>query len=99
MLLGDRSLIGDVQQQGRAAEILRALTRIAIDATVAVAFLKQPNDLAVSVESARHLPTNRTPRVDVKPPVACDHITFFSSAAGLAALAAAVGESPGAGGT
>ena len=99
VLLGDRSLIGDVQQQGRAAEILRALTRIAIDATVAVAFLKQPNDLAVSVESARHLPTNRTPRVDVKPPVACDHITFFSSAAGLAALAAAVGESPGAGGT
>jgi pimeloyl-ACP methyl ester carboxylesterase len=51
-----------------------------------LAFFNQPNDMAVSVESMRSVPDNRTPK-PVKVEVACDHVTYFSSQAGLDALA------------
>jgi hypothetical protein len=46
-------------------------------------FLGAPNDIAVGVTSMTSIPEGR-----VKPvAVACDHLTYFSSPAGLAALA------------
>jgi pimeloyl-ACP methyl ester carboxylesterase len=52
----------------------------------ALAFFGQPNDIAVSVESIQHMPANRTQQLIVGAPVACDHITYFNSEAGLQAL-------------
>jgi pimeloyl-ACP methyl ester carboxylesterase len=87
VLYGDRSLV-EVQRNGRVKEILDWVKRGAVDVATAMAFLNQPNDLAVSVTSARTLPTFR--RLEIVGPVHCDHVTFFSSEAGLAALSAAV---------
>lgn len=54
-------------------------------------FHSQPNDLAVTTESATGTPPGWAP-----PPttiaVACDHVTYFSSDDGQAALAAALGQ-------
>ena len=52
-------------------------------------FFSQPNDIAVSVTSIRSVPDRRTPS-PVKVEIACDHLTYFSTQAGLEALADAV---------
>ena len=51
-----------------------------------LAFFNQPNDIAVSVKSIRSVPDNRTPS-PVKVEVPCDHVSYFSTQAGLDALA------------
>jgi len=90
VLYGDRSLV-DVEPNGRVKEILDWVKRGAVDTVLAMAFLRQPNDLAVSVTSARTLPPSFR-RLTITGPVACDHITFFSSEAGLDALSVAVAQ-------
>ena len=89
VLVGDRSLIVDAQPKGRVESILRSLRRKSLDVTTRLAFLNQPNDLAVAVSSARDLPADRSPAPVIEM-VACDHLTFFSSEAERAALTAAV---------
>lgn len=95
VLVGDRSLVATAGPNGRLASILAALKRSSLDVATNLAFLRQPNDLAVSVDSAMHLPDNRSPAPAVVN-VACDHITFFSSDAGRAALATALAVDNGA---
>ena len=92
VIVGNRSLIAPVadDQGERLARLLGRLSpRRAFNAAVTAAFLGQSNDLAVSVASARSLAINRTP-VPVFREIACDHVTFFSSLPGLAALAEAL---------
>jgi pimeloyl-ACP methyl ester carboxylesterase len=89
VLVGDRSLIAAAAPTGRVKAILEALKRRSVDMATALAFVGEPNDLAVAVASAKHLPPGRTPAPEIRE-VACDHITFFSSDAGRAALAMAL---------
>jgi hypothetical protein len=53
------------------------------------AFFGQPNDMAVSVASVQAVPADRTPPPILLPPAACDHITYFDTVEGLAAIAEA----------
>ncbi len=98
ILAGDTSIIPAVlqtQPNGQASRFAALLSRLTpgklLDTAAALAFYGLPNDIAVSVESITHVPTNRTPQPEVHE-VACDHLTYFSTAAGLAALAAALPE-------
>ncbi len=61
---------------------------------LSLVFANQPNDLAISLASAERLATitpSRVPNPKTNT-VACDHLSYFSSPAGLAALAAAVAD-------
>jgi hypothetical protein len=92
VIVGNRSLIDSVtdDQGERLARLLDRLSpRRAVNATVTAAFLGQPNDLAVSVASARNLAVDRTP-APVFHEIPCDHVTFFSTLVGLTALAKAL---------
>lgn len=55
----------------------------------ALAFFGHPNDTAVSVPSISSVPQERTPAPIVHE-VASDHLMYFSTAGGLAALAEAL---------
>jgi len=50
-----------------------------------VAFLQEPNDIAVSVKSGSKVAANRQP-APVIHEVACDHLTYFSNPAGVSML-------------
>ena len=52
----------------------------------APAFFGEPNDIAVSVANIRRQPAGRTQPATVRE-VACDHLTYFNTQAGLNALA------------
>jgi hypothetical protein len=56
-------------------------------------FLGQPNDLAVSVDSAGGLPPDRQRGHELRP-AACDHLTYFNSPGGLGALAGTLARLP-----
>lgn len=59
--------------------------------TLDLAFFRQPNDIAVSVESIRNVPDERTPAPrKIDPPVPCDHSAYFSTEDGLSTLLTAV---------
>jgi hypothetical protein len=90
VLVGDRSLVSSPQDRRIAAVVAALGPRRLIDMADALAFLGQPNDLAVAVTSAEHLPPGRKPSAELRT-VACDHVTFFSSPAGLDALTQAIG--------
>lgn len=90
VLVGNRALVVvHPESNGRVASILTVLKRKSLDVATGLAFLNTPNDLAVAVASAEHLPAPRSPAPQIEQ-VACDHLTFFSSDAGQAALTAAV---------
>jgi len=57
-----------------------------------LAFFGADNDMAASVESIHAVPDDRSPKPVKIQPVACDHVTYFSTAAGLQALAAGLEE-------
>ena len=57
----------------------------AIQATSSLAFFWEPNDIAASVASIANVPKTFR-NVDSHREVACDHLTYFSTDAGLAAL-------------
>jgi len=52
---------------------------------LSLAFSGEPNDIAVSVKSVKNLPLGRNPAPILKD-VACDHLTYFVTEAGLEAL-------------
>lgn len=56
-----------------------------------LAFFGRPNDIAVDVAGSQKLPTGWKTKVKAQAPVACDHITYFSSVPGLQALAENLG--------
>jgi hypothetical protein len=67
----------------------KALLAKVFGGAVDIAFLGAPNDLAVAVTSAHKVPNGRAPNPTFRE-VACDHITFFSTDAGVSALADAL---------
>lgn len=88
VVLGDRAAIPAAT--GRVTNLLGKLLHKAGDIALALAFLGQINDLAVSQESGESVPYGRVPNRQLMPGIACDHLTYFSSAAGQAALVAAL---------
>jgi pimeloyl-ACP methyl ester carboxylesterase len=89
VIAGNTSLIAqpEAEPHGRLARLLNRLKpRRALHEATALAFFGQPNDIAVSVTSIKNLPAGRSPEPKMIE-VACDHITYFSTEAGLRALA------------
>jgi hypothetical protein len=80
-------------EQGRLARLLERLrgsfSQEAMHLLPRLAFFEQPNDIAVSLASISQIPTSIDP-----PPhfiaVVCDHLSYFSTEAGLRALADAL---------
>jgi pimeloyl-ACP methyl ester carboxylesterase len=87
MLVADPN---DPQGRSRLERFLASLNvpRI-VHALTSVGFLGAPNDIAVSVASIRAVPDNRQP-APIEVEVACDHVSYFSTEAGLRALAEAL---------
>jgi pimeloyl-ACP methyl ester carboxylesterase len=71
-------LIGSLLQRLKSRKLLHLAT--------APAFFGEPNDVAVSVANIERLPENRSPAAVVRE-VPCDHLTYFSTEAGLRAIA------------
>ncbi len=69
-------------------ERLRSLNLLHM--ATAPVFFGEPNDIAVSVANIRHQPAGRVPLATVRE-VPCDHLTYFSTEAGLRALHEALG--------
>jgi len=93
ILAGNTSIISaaiERQGQSRLARLLAKLnTQELLHITTALAFFGAPNDIAVSVESIKSVPAGRSPEAVVSE-VACDHISYFGTDAGLSALAEAL---------
>jgi len=92
LLLGNTSIIPAAIENGTVERLMAKLApQRVLHAAASLAFLRSPNDIAVSVESAKAVPSGRLP-----PPrtaeVACDHVTFFSSNEGREALLKALEE-------
>ena len=88
LVIGDRAL---ADPEGRAAGLLgRLRARHLLGAAAALAFFSQPNDIAVSVTSAGAVPGPRDPAVEAIT-VGCDHMSYFSSDAGRAAVEKGLG--------
>jgi hypothetical protein len=85
VLCGDRSAPRDGTEP-----LLSRLRMRATDVVSALAFFREANDIAVTVVSATAVPSAREPEPTVVR-VGCDHMTYFSSAAGRDALLAALG--------
>jgi hypothetical protein len=86
LLIGDTSIIPAAVSDGTMQALLaRLVPQRALHDVTALAFLNEPNDIAVAVTSAGAVPLPRVPAA-VTSEVACDHITFFTSDAGRRAL-------------
>lgn len=93
IIAGDRSLAKAALEQHHQASspIQRLLAKLrgqVVDTVVDAVFFQVPNDIAVSLSSIKSIPVNRSPQpIFLEPDVACDHLTYFTHPAGLAALA------------
>lgn len=86
LLAGDTSIISQaVAEDGQGSSRIKRLLQKLKHQGPSLVFFNQPNDIAVSVQSAMGVPTGRA---QAPKPVtaACDHLSFFSSEAGLQAL-------------
>lgn len=96
IIAGDRSLIPaamqiDSLQSSLLQRLMQKLFGKAVDKVVDLTFFKQPNDIAASLTSIKNVNSNRIPRPRILVPnAACDHLTYFTSQAGLEALAIAL---------
>lgn len=92
MIAGNTSLIPLATDPGQDSSKLHRLlaklrpSRLAQEQATLLAFFGEPNDIAASVQAIRAIPPNRTPSPTVDE-VACDHLTYFTTEAGLASLA------------
>lgn len=90
LLAGNTSVIAAALGDSKAAGLLERLSpQRVLHAATALAFLRAPNDIAVSVASAKAVPEGRSPQPRIEE-VGCDHLTFFTSDAGRRALLAAL---------
>ena len=91
LIIGNTSLRPTVAEGGSGEEestivrLLRRLPQKLLHEGTALAFFRQPNDIAVSVVSAKAVPSNRSTELEIHE-VACDHLTYFTARAGLEAL-------------
>jgi pimeloyl-ACP methyl ester carboxylesterase len=97
IIAGDRSLLPaamQVESELRSSPLQRLMQKLfnkAVDKVVDLAFFRQPNDIAVSLTSIKNVSSNRIPPPKILvPDTACDHLTYFTSKAGLEALALAL---------
>jgi pimeloyl-ACP methyl ester carboxylesterase len=97
IIAGDRSIIPaamQVESELQSSPLQRLMQKLfgkAVDKVVDLAFFKQPNDIAVSLTSIKNVSSNRIPPPKILlPDTACDHLTYFTSQAGLEALANAL---------
>ena len=90
IIAGNTSLISSATSPEKGNVIVRLLNRLRsqnlLHFATAPAFFGAPNDVAVSVPSICQLPSGRAlpPKIREVP---CDHLTYFSSPAGLQTLA------------
>lgn len=89
IIAGDRSIPAARQQQSRRlmAKLLTPAINKVVDDWV---FGGEANDIAVSLNSIRSVSSNRSPQPKSLSNVACDHLTYFTTEAGLKALADAL---------
>lgn len=92
MIAGNTSLIPLDTDPGQDSSKLQRLlgkldpSRMAHEQATLLAFFGEPNDIAASVQAIRAIPSNHTPSPTVDE-VACDHLTYFTTEAGLVSLA------------
>lgn len=86
----DRSLVPGAMEAGVLEQLVQRLFVGSADRVVDLAFLGQPNDLAVTVASITAVQKEETAKLKVFDNIACDHLTYFSCEAGLTALATAL---------
>jgi pimeloyl-ACP methyl ester carboxylesterase len=90
LLVGNTSMIEAIAESGRLEKLLAKVSpQKLLHGVTSLAFMRAPNDIAVSVISAKAVPSPRKREPQIIE-VACDHLTFFSSAAGLKALRGAL---------
>ncbi len=75
-------------EPGEVSLLDRLLQRL-FNRAVALTFLGQPNDIAVTVNSIKSVNPERSPQPQIQE-VGCDHMVYFFHPAGLEALAQAV---------
>jgi pimeloyl-ACP methyl ester carboxylesterase len=89
IIAGNTSLIAP-PETGKEGRLARLLSRLKpghlLHKTTALAFFGNPNDIAASVKSIKNIPQGWPQQPAVRE-VACDHITYFSTEAGLRVLA------------
>ena len=97
IIAGDRSIRPEALQiePGKNSSLIQRLIGklfgSAVDGIVDKVFLQQPNDIAVTLASIKSISLERTPQPTIiSPDVACDHLTYFTSQAGLDALVQAL---------
>jgi pimeloyl-ACP methyl ester carboxylesterase len=87
IIAGDRS-IPALKQQSSRLELLKEklFTPVVNQVVDGLVFGGEPNDIAVHLASIKSVSGARTPQPKVLPNVACDHLTYFTTEAGLKAL-------------
>ncbi len=90
IIAGDRSAF--IQpQSNRLRRLMAKLFTPAINKVIdGLVFGGEPNDIAVSLASIQSVNSDRYPQPKILPNVACDHTTYFTTEAGLKALADAL---------
>jgi pimeloyl-ACP methyl ester carboxylesterase len=87
IIAGDRSIPALKQQSSRLGLLKEKLFTPVVNKVVdGLVFGGEPNDIAVHLTSIISVRGDRTPQPKVLPNVACDHLTYFTSKAGLKAL-------------
>jgi pimeloyl-ACP methyl ester carboxylesterase len=83
-------LSGSVDACTAAGDVLteRLLLKLGQSTPFDMLFSNQPNDIAVAVPSIAAVPPTRTPPPTTGPVLACHHLNYFASPAGLTALKA-----------
>jgi hypothetical protein len=90
IIAGDRSLT-TLQSQNRLRRLMAKLFTPAINKVIdGLVFGGEPNDIAVSLASIQSVSRERSPKVKILPHVACDHMSYFNTEAGLKALVEAL---------
>ncbi|MBE9215872.1 caspase family protein [Plectonema cf. radiosum LEGE 06105] len=97
IIAGDRTIRPEALEVvgGNSSKIQRMMGKLfgsAVDNVVDKVFFQQPNDIAVTLESIKSVSLERNPQPRIISPVGCDHLTYFTSQAGLDALVKALGD-------
>ena len=94
IIAGDRSILPEaLVESANSSKIKRLMQKLfgtAVDGMVDKVFFKQANDIAVTLESIQSVSKERNPQPIIISPVSCDHLTYFTSEAGLDALVQAL---------
>ncbi|BAZ08282.1 peptidase C14 caspase catalytic subunit p20 [Calothrix sp. NIES-4071] len=96
IIAGDRSILKsalEVDSGKKSSQIQRLIQKLftsAVDGVVDKVFWQQANDIAVTLESIHSISQDRSPKPIILPNAACDHLTYFTSEAGLNALVQAL---------